>query len=86
VKQALTEWPVISADAADVHDKSMMNSAASTTVTARSQSDGDTAVSSAQRAGELRSSGMSEGHRRRKSGKTVIGTSVNNQRVISVKT
>jgi len=88
LKQALSEWPVVSAVAADVQGKSLPNSAANITVTARSESDGDTksAVSFAQRAGELRSSGMSEGHRRRKSGKTVIGTSVNNQRITSVKT
>lgn len=88
LRQALSEWPVVSAVAADVRNKSQPKSAANTTVTARSESDGDTksAASFAQRAGELRSSGMTEGPRRQKSGKTVIGTSVNNQRIKSVKT
>ena len=58
------------------------------TVIVRSESSGDTksAVSFAQQANELKYSGMSDGARRQKYGKTVIGTLVDNQRIASVKT
>jgi len=39
LKQALSEWPVVSAVAADVQGKSLPNSAANITVTARSESE-----------------------------------------------